>query len=112
MRSGGWVRAMSRLPYRQKADLDERGTALWESLEATRGAALVNADGGLIGPFNAFVTAPAVGSRLSDLGGILRFRTSIDRRLLEMAIITTGARWHSEFEWWAHSRMAREFGVT
>jgi 4-carboxymuconolactone decarboxylase len=52
-----------------------------------------------------------VGQRLVDLGGALRFRTSIDRRLLELAIITTGARWKSEFEWWAHSRMARQHGV-
>ena len=28
-----------------------------------------------------------------------------------MAIITVGARWQAEFEWWAHARMAREHGV-
>jgi 4-carboxymuconolactone decarboxylase len=102
---------MSRLPARPKDALDERGQALWDSLQATRGEAIVGADGGLIGPFNAFVTAPDVGTRLAELGGILRFQTSIDRRLLEIAIITVGARWQSEFEWWAHSRMAREHGV-
>jgi len=102
---------MSRLPYRQQDDLDGPGRELWDSLVATRGATLVNPEGGLFGPFNAWLHAPEVGRRLADLGTVLRFETSIDRRLLELAIITVGAKWHAEFEWWAHSRMAREHGV-
>jgi 4-carboxymuconolactone decarboxylase len=35
----------------------------------------------------------------------------MERRLTELAIITVGARWKAEFEWWAHARMAREHGV-
>ena len=77
----------------------------------SRGSELVNDSGGLIGPFNAFVHAPGVGRHLSGLGGRLRFRTSIERRLSELAIITVGARWKAEFEWWAHAAMAREHGV-
>lgn len=102
---------MSRLPYLQRAALDDAGRALWDSITATRGAAVTNDEGGLIGPFNVWVSAPDVGTRLADLGAVLRFGTSIERRLLELAIITIGARWHAEFEWWAHSRMAREHGV-
>ena len=67
--------------------------------------------GGLAGPFNAFVHAPDVGRRLASLGATVRFGTSIERRLTEVAIITVGARWKAEFEWWAHARMAREHGV-
>jgi 4-carboxymuconolactone decarboxylase len=72
---------------------------------------LVNDHGGLIGPFNAFVHAPEVGRNLSSLGRVIRFGTSIERRLSEIAIITVGARWKAEFAWWAHARMAREHGV-
>jgi 4-carboxymuconolactone decarboxylase len=104
-------RGMSRLPKVPRSDLDDAGQALWDSITSTRGAAVVEG-GGLVGPFNAWVTASDVGTRLADLGAALRFRTSIDRRLLELAIITTGAHWKAEFEWWAHSRMAREHGVT
>jgi len=57
------------------------------------------------------VHAPDVGRRLASLGAVVRFGTSIDRRLSEVAIITVGARWKAEFEWWAHARMAREHGV-
>lgn len=102
---------MSRLPYVQRDELDEDGQSLWDVFVETRGDGVVGEHGGLIGPFNPWVTASDIGRRLAELGGALRFRTSIDRRLLEVAIITTGARWKAEFEWWAHSRMARQHGV-
>jgi 4-carboxymuconolactone decarboxylase len=102
---------MSRLPTSRRDDLAPEAQQLWDAIVSGRGAQLVTAEGGLAGPFNAFVTAPEVGRRLSDLGQQVRFGTSIERRLLEVAIITTGARWHAEFEWWAHARMAREHGV-
>jgi 4-carboxymuconolactone decarboxylase len=57
------------------------------------------------------VQAPDVGRHLTALGRVLRFETSIERRLSEVAIITVGAAWKAEFEWWAHARMAREHGV-
>jgi 4-carboxymuconolactone decarboxylase len=101
----------SRLPHLRYDDLDPEGRAVWDAIVGSRGASLVNADGGLIGPFNAFVHAPGVGQRMSSLGQVLRFETSIERRLSEVAIITVAARWKAEFEWWAHARMAREHGV-
>ena len=103
---------MTRLPSVQRDQLEPDGQALWDTFVETRGATLVGPDGGLMGPFNPWVIASDIGRRLADLGGALRFRTSVERRLLEVAIITTGARWKAEFEWWAHSRMAREFGVS
>jgi 4-carboxymuconolactone decarboxylase len=102
----------SRLPYLRYDELDARGQEVWDGLAGSRGGELVNADRGLIGPFNAFVHAPGVGRHLSALGGRLRFRTSIERRLSELAIITVGAAWKAEFEWWAHAQMAREHGVS
>ena len=102
---------MSRLPYLRYDELDERGRQVWDGVVGSRGGELINADGGLIGPFNAFVTAPEVGARLSSLGARLRFGTSIEPRLSELAIITVAVRWRAEFEWWAHARMAREHGV-
>jgi 4-carboxymuconolactone decarboxylase len=92
-------------------DLGPAGQGVWDGIVGSRGSQLVDEQGGLIGPFNAFVTAPDVGRRLGSLGGTLRFGTSIERRLTEVAIITVGARWKAEFEWFAHSRMAREHGV-
>lgn len=102
---------MSRLPILRHDDLGPDGRRVWESVVGTRGSQLVGEHGGLIGPFNAFVHAPDVGRHLAALGAAVRFGTSIERRLAEVAIITVGARWKAEFEWWAHARMAREHGV-
>jgi 4-carboxymuconolactone decarboxylase len=101
----------SRLPSLRHDDLDPERRAVWDAVVGSRGADLVGADGGLIGPFNAFVHAPGVGRRLTELGHVVRFETSIERRLSEVAVITVGARWKAEFEWWAHARMARRHGV-
>ncbi len=105
------VRAMTRIPYVRREELGPEGQQLWDSIVSGRGDLVVTAGGGLAGPFNAFVTAPGAGRRLSSLGATLRFGTSIERRLSEIAIITIGARWQAEFEWWAHAPMAREHGV-
>jgi 4-carboxymuconolactone decarboxylase len=103
---------MSRLPYLRYDDLGPRAQEVWDGVVGTRGGELVNAEGGLVGPFNAFVHAPEVGRHLSALGARLRYRTSLERRLSELAIITVGARWKAEFEWWAHARMALEHGIS
>jgi 4-carboxymuconolactone decarboxylase len=100
-----------RLPELRRDQLGPDGQAVWDAIVGTRGTRLVTETGGLAGPFNAFVHVPPVGRGLTEVGATLRFGTSLERRLTEVAIITTGARWHAEFEWWAHARMAREHGV-
>ena len=101
---------MTRIPYVHRDELGPEGQQLWDTIVKGRGDRVVAGEG-LAGPFNAYVTAPGVGRRLSSLGATLRFGTSIERRLIEVAILTTGARWQAEFEWWAHASMAREHGV-
>ena len=95
----------------RREELGPEGQQLWDAIVGSVGEHVVTAGGGLAGPFNAFVTVPGAGRRLSSLGAALRFGTSIERRLSEIAIITTGARWQAEFEWYAHAPMAREHGV-
>lgn len=101
---------MSRLPYLSRDQLDTDGQRVWDSIVDTRGDRVIG-DEGLTGPFNAFVHAPNVGQHLSALGAAIRFGTSIDPALRELAIITVAARWQAEFEWHAHARLARELGV-
>jgi 4-carboxymuconolactone decarboxylase len=103
--------SMTRLPYLRRDDLDDAGRTVWDGLASSRGSTIVNQEGGLVGPFNAWIHAPGVGRRVSGLGATLRFESSIERRLLELAIVVVAARWKAEFEWWAHARMAREHGV-
>jgi hypothetical protein len=60
--------AVSPLPYLRRDDLDPDGQQVWDSVVGSRGDLLVNEQGGLAGPFNAFVHAPDVGRHLASLG--------------------------------------------
>ena len=102
---------MSRLPYLSRDQLGPEGQALWDSIVASRGSHSVNEQGHLAGPFNPYLHAPDVGQHLDPLGAIMRFGTSVERKLAEIAIITVAAHWKAEYEWAAHTRMARELGV-
>lgn len=102
---------MERLPPRSRTQLDEAGQALWDEIVATRGEQIVGEDGGLRGPFNAWVQSPSIGSKLFSVAGTLRYDASLDRHLIELAILTVGSHYHAEFEWWAHCQMARRYGV-
>jgi 4-carboxymuconolactone decarboxylase len=93
-------------------DLDGPQRAMWDAvLAGPRGADLDGPPKSLAGPFNAWLYSPVAGRRAGELGEELRFRISIPDQLKELAIIIAGARWRSEFEFWAHSRLARKLGI-
>ncbi len=104
---------MSRLPLLTYDQTDARQRALWDDIVASRGGAidLTTDEGRLAGPFEAFVMRPALGEHLIKVGAVVRFESSLDERLLELAISTVGARWRSEFEFWAHSGLALRAGL-
>jgi 4-carboxymuconolactone decarboxylase len=102
---------MSRLPDLRRDDLTAAGQGVFDLIVRTRGDHVVTDSGSLIGPFNAFVHAPDAGGPLASVGAALRFGTSIEPRLTELAIIAIASHWRAEFEWSAHARMAREAGV-
>lgn len=68
-------------------------------------------DGGLRGPFNAWLHAPAVGHPAQRLGEAVRFETGLDPALRELAILTVAATWRADYEWWAHRTIALEAGL-
>lgn len=102
---------MSRLPELRHHELTAAGQALWDLIVSTRGNRVVTDAGSLSGPFNPMLYAPDSGGPLASLGAALRFGSSLDRRLIEVAILTVASHWQAEFEWSAHARIAREAGV-
>lgn len=91
---------------------------MWDAVVGGRRAAahhgsggLVSPEGGLVGPFNAWLHCPVVGKHAADLGEAIRFDTHLDRRLLELSIVAVAVHWRAEFEFWAHRRFAVESGV-
>lgn len=102
---------MDRLAHTPRSELGDAGQDLYDSLVESRGDQFVGGEGALLGPFNAWVQAPRIGTRLAALGSALRYDMALDRKLIELAIITVGSHFKAEFEWFAHSAMARRHGV-
>jgi 4-carboxymuconolactone decarboxylase len=66
---------------------------------------------GMSGPFNAWLRTPELADRLQKVGEYVRFNTSLDKRLNEMAIIMTAQYWGSTYEWFAHAPLAIKAGL-
>jgi 4-carboxymuconolactone decarboxylase len=66
---------------------------------------------GMRGPFNAWLRSPELADRLQKVGEYVRFNTSLDKRLNEMAIIMTAQYWGSQYEWYAHAPLAIKAGL-
>jgi 4-carboxymuconolactone decarboxylase len=66
---------------------------------------------GMNGPFNAWLRSPELADRLQKVGEYVRFNTSLDKRVNEMAIIMTAQYWGSQYEWYAHAPLAIKAGL-
>ena len=56
--------------------------------------------------------SPGIGQIVADMGEEVRFRTCLPNNLLEIGICMVGRFWQSQFEFWAHTRMALNAGVS
>lgn len=107
-----------RITPRPPTDLDAEQRALYTAITGGPRAAgpqhfaLTAPDGSLRGPFDAFLLSPAVGTALQELGAAIRYRTALDDRCREIAILLVAARWDSAFEREAHEAVARALGFT
>jgi len=67
--------------------------------------------GSLRGPFAALLRSPEVADRVQRLGEQMRFRSSLQPALNELAILLCGRAWSAQFEFYAHTLLAREAGL-
>jgi 4-carboxymuconolactone decarboxylase len=71
-----------------------------------------NASGNSVGsPFNVFLRSPELGDPLQRVGSYIRFKSTLGMRLNEMAILITARYWNSQYEWFAHHRLALQAGL-
>src|SRR5260370_7811225 len=75
--------------------------------QGPRAVLLSTGAGGLAGPFNAMLYAPAVGHALQQLGPAIRFRTNLPPRIREMAILVLPHAWHTEHQHSSHQPLCR-----
>jgi 4-carboxymuconolactone decarboxylase len=106
---------MTRLPYVEPALFTPEQRELYDSIvsgpRAGKRGSLVDAEGHLTGPFNGFLRLPALGKHWSAIGETLRFRTRLERKLFELAVLVVAAEWRCGHEWAAHSGLARDAGL-
>ena len=67
--------------------------------------------GPLGGPFNVWLRSPGIGNLVQQLGEEIRFRSSLAGKLNELAILITARHWTSQYEWFAHHKLALEGGL-
>ena len=64
------------------------------------------------GPFAPWLRSPGFARCAQELGAFVRYRTSLEPRLSELAIIVVGAAWKAGYEFAAHAPLAVRAGVS
>ena len=63
------------------------------------------------GPMIGWLPNPELARRAQRLGELLRYETSLEPALSELAILVCGRHWTSHYEWTAHKRIALAAGL-
>ena len=106
-----------RLPLLKPSDLDAIQKEARAGLVASRGADAAAAGftmelpgGELIGPFNAYLHVPPIFRALRDWMAAIQ-EYGLPEDVQQVAILTVGAAWRSDYEVYAHAAEARHAGV-
>lgn len=109
---------MTRLPALRPDDLDDAQRAIYDGIttgpraQGPQHFALTDADGALVGPFNALLFSPELGNAVQQLGAAVRYATDLTARERELAILVVANHWDSAFERMAHEAVGRAAGLT
>jgi 4-carboxymuconolactone decarboxylase len=67
--------------------------------------------GAVRGPFLALLLVPELANRIQHLGELIRYDTTLGRKLSELAILVTARGLRCHYEWYAHAKIAAEAGL-
>ena len=103
-----------RLPPLEPAALDEAQARVLEAMmEGPRGkTGFLSPDRPVGGPFAPWLRSPGFADPAQRLGAYVRYGTSIEPRLSELAIIVVGAAWKADYEFAAHGPIAVRSGIS
>ena len=96
---------MKRLPLLQYDELDDEQKNLHDEI-------LSGPRTRIAGPMHVWFLNPEYGSLIQKVGAYCRFRTSLEPRLSELAIIVVARFWNADVEWATHSKIAAENGIS
>lgn len=62
-------------------------------------------------PWSAMIASPGICEQIAALGSAIRYTSSLHPQLLELTMLTVAAHWRSDFDAWAHARLAEIAGI-
>ncbi len=68
--------------------------------------------GALLSPFIPLMRSPEFMGHAQRMGEYLRYRSALELRLSELAILVTARHWSQQVEWAIHAPIARKAGVS
>lgn len=90
----------------EMSSLDSETAELCRAISGTRG-------GIVDGPFRVWLLAnPKLAARMNDIGGLLRDAGTLDKRLLETAVLCVARCWDAPYQWAAHAPIALRLGLS
>ena len=96
---------MARLPeVLDRNALPEDKREAYDYLERTRGNVRL--------PFSVLLNAPEVAQRVAHVGTYVRWECSLPKQVVEIATLTAAREFDCGHEWAAHTRLAKEAGVS
>jgi 4-carboxymuconolactone decarboxylase len=112
------VERAGRAPWLAPDQLDAEQRRVYDTItggprkSANRVLPLTDEQGRLYGPFNAMLLSAPMGDVLQALGTVVRYGTKLSGRAREIAILEVARGQRSNFEWYAHSRVGADAGLT
>jgi 4-carboxymuconolactone decarboxylase len=88
----------------KKEDLAQEDRSVYDAIAASRGA--------VGGPWLALLHSPELAARTAHLGSYVRFESSLDRKLLELAALTAARELGCKHEWAAHIAHGQKVGIS
>jgi 4-carboxymuconolactone decarboxylase len=88
----------------KKEDLAQEDQRVYDAIAASRGA--------VGGPWLALLHSPELAGRTAHLGSYIRFESSLDRKLLELAALTAARELGCKHEWAAHIAHGQKVGIS
>jgi 4-carboxymuconolactone decarboxylase len=113
---GGAILLLAGFPTASAQDGPRFAQPTMEQLSPEQQAAaaevLKQSSAGLGGPYGMLIKSPELLKRYLMMTDYLRQKTSLPRRLNEMAILLEARIWDAQYEWWAHEPLARKAGLS
>ncbi|HXG51242.1 MAG TPA: carboxymuconolactone decarboxylase family protein [candidate division Zixibacteria bacterium] len=87
----------------RKQDLEPPYQSIYDSIAQSRGR--------VGGPFLALLHSPELAARTAHLGSYVRFESTLDRKVIELAALAASRELECKHEWAAHVTHAQNAGI-